>query len=176
MSLRSSPDRYGRVAVAIHWLSALAVILMLASGLVMGEEEDLVASILPFHVSLGMVVGVLTLFRILWWVAFDRQPRPVEGMSRVQEWAARLVHLGLYVSILVMVSSGIATVLLSGGLGVVFSGAALPDFDKAPPFDTHELVSRLLIGLAIAHIGAALFHQFIKRDGLIGRMIPIRGR
>jgi cytochrome b561 len=170
MVLKSSTTRYGAIAASIHWLSALAIILMLVSGLVMGEEKDLVPLMLPWHATLGVVVGVLTLFRIVWWLAFDRLPRPVEGMSQMQEWAARLVHLGLYVAMLVMVASGIATLALSGGPEAVFSGGPLPDFDDVPPFGAHELVSRLLIGLVIAHVGAALFHQFVRRDGLIGRM------
>lgn len=36
----------------------------------------------------------------------------------------------------------------------------------------HALMSRLLIALALGHIGAALFHQFIRRDRLIRRMMP----
>ncbi len=52
--------------------------------------------------------GVLTLFRILWWVAFDRHPEPAQGMSRTQEALARVVHLGLYAAILVMVASASA--------------------------------------------------------------------
>jgi cytochrome b561 len=172
MSLKSSPHKYGTMAVAIHWLSALAVIFMLVSGLAMGNEDDLVPAILPFHLVFGVLVGVLTLFRILWWLVFDRQPEPVTGISPLQERLARIVHFGLYAAILVMVGSGIATVILAGGPPAIFGGGELPDFDDYAPFDTHELVSRLLIALALAHIGAALFHQFIRRDGLIRRMMP----
>lgn len=170
MGLKSSTSRYGAIAAAIHWLSALTIILMLVSGLVMGEEKDLVPLILPWHVTLGVVVGALTLFRIVWFLVFDRRPDPVAGMGAMQEWAARLVHLGLYLSVLVLVSSGLATLALSGGPAAVFSGGPLPDFDDVPPFEAHELVSRLLIGLVIAHVGAALWHHFIRRDDLIGRM------
>ena len=170
MSIKSSPDRYGAIAAAIHWVSALAVILMLVSGLVMDNAGDLVPSILPLHIVLGVLVGLLTLFRIVWWWLFDRQPRPVAGMSRAQEWAARLVHLGLYGAIVIMVASGVGMVALTGAAPAVFSGGVLPDFDAVPPYVVHGLVSRLLIALALGHIGAALFHQFVKRDGLIGRM------
>ncbi|SMQ86051.1 cytochrome b561 [Devosia lucknowensis] len=170
MPLKSSTSRYGAIAASIHWLSAIAVILMLVSGLVMGNEDDLVPRLLPFHVALGVVVGLLTLFRVVWWWLFDKHPQPVAGTSRMQEWAARLVHLGLYVAILVMVASGVATVALTGAAPAIFGGGPLPEFDDVAPYDMHELMSRLLIVLALGHIGAALFHQFIKRDGLIGRM------
>ena len=170
MPLRSSADKYGTVAILIHWLSALAVILMLLSGLAMGREDDLVPTILPFHLILGVTVGALTLFRILWWLAFDKHPEPADPKNSLQNRLAQIVHLGLYVAILVMVASGIGMVALSGAAPTIFGGGMLPDFDDLAPYDAHELVSRLLIVLAIGHIGAALFHQFVKRDGLIGRM------
>ena len=76
MSLKSSTQNYGLVAISIHWLSALAIILMLASGQAMDFNPASVGAILPYHVTLGALVGVLTLFRVVWWLAFDRQPRP----------------------------------------------------------------------------------------------------
>lgn len=172
MSLRSSSIRYGKVAVSIHWLSALAVILMLWSGLAMDNNDDLVGTLLPWHVALGVVVGVLTLFRIVWWLAFDKHPAPQQGISRLQARLAQIVHLGLYVAIVVMVASGIAMLALSGAAPAIFGGGPLPKFDDLAPYAAHALVSRLLIALALGHIGAALFHQFIKRDRLIRRMMP----
>ena len=170
MSLRSTPAKYGSVAVSIHWLSAIAVILMLISGLAMDRNDDLVASILPIHVVLGVLVGVLTLFRILWWLVFDRHPEPIDPKNSLQNRLAQIVHLGLYAAIVVMVASGIAMVALSGAASAIFGGGLLPDFDELPPYNAHALVSRLLIALALGHIGAALFHQFVRRDGLIRRM------
>ena len=170
MSLRSSTDRYGHVAAAIHWLSALAVILMLISGLVMDNVDDAAGSVLPFHVLLGVLVGALTLFRILWWLAFDRHPEPVDPPNSLQNRLAQILHLGLYLAILIMVASGIATVAISGAAPAIFGGGALPDFDDLAPFGAHALVSRLLIVLALGHVGAALFHHFVRRDGLIRRM------
>jgi len=174
MSLTSSPNRYGGVAIAIHWLTALAIILMLASGLSAGNMTDDAAKLglLRFHAVTGILVGLLTLFRILWWIAFDRQPNDHPDLSRFQRLASHVVHYGLYVAILVMVSSGIATGALSGG-GAQLTGAAplpLPDFSLAPPFTVHGLVARLLIALVIGHVGAALWHQFIRRDRLLARM------
>lgn len=170
MSLKSSATHYGKVAVAIHWLTALAVILMLASGLAMGRNPALAPNVLPFHIVFGVLIGALTLFRILWWRAFDRHPDAVAGSTKTQTRLAQIVHIGLYLAILVMVASGIGTVALSGAAPAIFGGGPLPDFNTFAPMTTHGLVSRILIALALGHIGAALFHQFIKRDGLIGRM------
>lgn len=170
MSLRSSSHHYGAIAASIHWLSALAVLLMLISGLVMDNMEEFVPAVLPLHVTLGVLVGLLTIFRVVWWRLFDRHPQSLQGMNGAQQWAARLVHLGLYAAILVMVASGIGMVALTGAAPRIFSGGQLPEFDLVPPYFMHGLMSRLLIALVIGHVGAALWHHFIRRDGLIARM------
>lgn len=172
MALRSSPNRYGTMAAALHWLSALAILMMLGSGQAMdwAATEAAVAAILPVHAALGILVGVLTLFRILWWMAFDRHPEPLAGMSRTQERLASVVHLGLYVAILVMVASGVAMNVLTNALPQILAGGAVPDFSATPPYGVHDIVSKLLLLLVIGHVGAALWHQFVRRDGLIGRM------
>lgn len=174
MSLKSSPTRYGAVAIAIHWVTAIAIIAMLGTGLVAANSADpqTEVTLLRGHVIMGSLVGVLTLFRIIWWLFFDRRPSDAAGMSRGQALAAHVVHYGLYAVILVMVSSGIATIVLSGA-GAQLLGAApppLPNFTLAPPFTVHGLLARGLIVLLIGHIGAALWHQFVRRDHLLARM------
>jgi len=174
MSLRSSTSRYGGVAIAIHWLTAIAILAMVVSGLAASNIADRAVelTVLRGHAVMGVLVGILTIFRIVWWLAIDQRPADQPGLSRWQKGASRAVHFGLYAVILVMVSSGIGTVILSGA-GAQLIGVAsqpLPDFTLAPPFTVHGLLSRLLIALAIAHVGAALWHQFIRRDRLLARM------
>lgn len=168
MPLKSSVDRYGAVPAAIHWLTALAILFMLVSGQIMDGPN--LGAILPIHVALGLSVGVLTLFRLAWFLVFDRHPRPLSGMPRMQHLLARIVHIGLYAAILVMVASGMGMVALSGAAAQIFGGGVLPDFTQLPPFGVHGLASKLLLVLALFHIGAALWHHFVARDGLIGRM------
>src|SRR5690606_32162148 len=106
-----------------------------------------------------------------WWLLADTPPREA-APSRAQAIAARVVHFGLYAAILVMVASGIATMLMTGA-GAQLAGEAplpLPDFTLAPPFTVHGVLSRLLILLVIGHVGAALWHQFVRRDRLLARM------
>jgi cytochrome b561 len=172
--LKSTPNHYGQVAVAIHWLSAIAVILMLITGLMLDSSEDpaTTLTLVRFHVPLGITIAILTLLRIVWWIFFDRHPAPIGGMSKAQENASRLVHLTLYVAILIMVGSGIGMVVLTGAMPQIIAGTALPNFSLAPPSQVHGLVGRLLIVLALGHIGAALYHQFVRRDNLIARMRP----
>ncbi|WP_240231183.1 cytochrome b [Devosia lacusdianchii] len=174
MSLKSSPTRYGGVAVAIHWLTALAIFGMLISGLSAANtlDEATRLTLLRGHAVMGTMIGVLTVLRIVWWVFFDKRPREVGGMSRAQALAARSVHYGLYAVILVMVASGLGTILLTGA-NLQLVGTAplpLPDFTLAPPRTLHGILARVLLVLMAGHIGAALYHQFVRRDRLLARM------
>lgn len=174
MSLKSSPTRYGSVAITIHWLTAIAIIGMLISGLAADNASDQAVkfTLLRGHAIMGSLIGVLTVFRIVWWLFLDKRPKDQPGLSRWQKGASHVVHYGLYAVILVMVSSGFATVITTGANLQLFGAAPLPlpDFSLAPPFTVHGVVSRVLIALLIGHIGAALYHQFIKRDRLLARM------
>ena len=63
MALRSSTTRYGSVAIAIHWLSAVAIVFMLGSGLAMGSMAD-PTPLLRVHVVTGVVVGLVILISL----------------------------------------------------------------------------------------------------------------
>jgi cytochrome b561 len=40
----------------------------------------------------------------------------------------------------------------------------------------HGYAAFLLLALIVAHVGAAIKHHFIDRDGLISRMLPSKER
>ena len=40
--------------------------------------------------------------------------------------------------------------------------------------DVHMIVAYVLLGTAGLHVLAALYHQFVLRDALLSRMLPIR--
>lgn len=174
MSAKSSPTRYGGVAIAIHWITALAIFGTLASGLLAANTADHATelTLLRGHAIMGSLIGVLTVLRIVWWRFFDKRPADPTGMSRGQALAAHIVHYALYAVILVIVSSGFATIILAGASLQLFGTAPLPlpDFTLAPPFTVHGLLARGLIALLIGHVGAALWHQFAMRDHLLARM------
>ena len=171
MRMKSTSTQYGAVAVAIHWVSAAAILGLLLSGTIMaGAGEGVKASILLVHAVMGTLVLLLTLLRIGWWLWADRRPKPVAHQPHAQELAARIVHGLLYAGILVLAASGIATLVLSGAIPALLAGTPVPDFSALAPRLAHGLVSKALIALLVLHAGAALYHQFIRRDRLLGRM------
>jgi len=173
MPLKSSSDKYGSVAVTLHWLSALLILALIVSGFRGSGIEDPAAkaAILRVHVPIGVAILLLTLARIGWWLFADRKPSSVP-MANWQNRISRGVHVLFYVVILGMTASGIGMLVLSGAGPIIFGGAtnSLPDFWDFLPRIPHGIGARLIIALLVLHAGAALYHQFFKRDGLLRRM------
>ncbi len=73
---KSTVDRYGRIAISIHWISALLIIGMMIAGFRAAAMTDIEAkaSLLRIHASLGVALLILTLARIGWWLLADRRP------------------------------------------------------------------------------------------------------
>ena len=171
--LKSTTDRYGGIPITIHWISAILILLLLGSGFQAANAMDPVAkgAFLRVHIPMAIAILLLTLLRIVWWWFFDRKPQPVQGSPAWQEWLARAVHIVFYIVILGMVASGIGMMVLSGAAPDIFAGSStLPDFNNFLPRVPHGLGASLLVALLVAHIGAALYHHFIRRDGLLWRM------
>ena len=170
---KSTPDRYGAVAVTIHWLSALLILFLLGSGMRAAGAEDVVAKAITLrvHIPLGVAVLLLTVGRIAWWAIADKKPLPVL-MPRWQDRISRAVHVLFYVVILGMAASGIGMLVLSGAGQSIFGGdtAALPDFWDYMPRTPNGMGARAILVLLVLHVGAALYHHFFKKDGLLGRM------
>ena len=171
---KSSPDRYGRVAITIHWVTALLIIALMFAGLRAANLTDPAAkaALLRIHVPVGTAVLVLTLARLGWWVLADTRPAEPAGVPHLQAIAAKAVHWLLYVAILGLAGSGIAVVILSGAGAILFGNAPgpLPDFWNFAPRYGHAAMALLMGALLALHICAALYHQFIRKDHLFARM------
>jgi cytochrome b561 len=160
------------VAIAIHWASALAVILTFVAGFVVAETlpPGQGAPILLLHIALGLIVFALTMLRILWWMFADKHPKAPAHQPAWQVRAAQAVHLGLYVLLVLMASSGITTLILSNAVPTLLAGGPVPDFSELIPRVAHGIMSKILLALFVMHVGAALYHQMVKRDHLLARM------
>jgi cytochrome b561 len=170
MGLKSTPDRYGSVAIAFHWASAAAIILAFAAGLAAASAEP--APLVPFvaHIILGSTAFVLTILRLVWWLLADRNRTLPNNQPRWQKAAAHAVHGLLYAMLLLMGTSGIATLLASGAVPALLAGGAVPDLSQVLPRIAHGVMSKVLLALFVAHVAAALWHQFGRRDRILARM------
>lgn len=172
--MKSTPTKYGTIAITIHWLCAILILAQLGSGFrAAGLTEDNAKSdILLVHMVAGFVILLLMLVRLAWWAFADNKPASPPNDPAWQTASAKAVHYLFYIVVFGMVACGIGLVVLSGA-GPILSGETsgpLPNFQDYLPRAPHGLGARLLVLLILVHAGAALYHQFIKKDGLLWRM------
>jgi cytochrome b561 len=156
----------------MHWLTALLIVLLFATGLLAAGQTDPAAKVvlLRAHIPLGVGALLLTLLRIVWWLVADRRPDLPSDQPAWQKFTAKAVHISLYLVVFVAAGSGMATIVLSDALPAIIGTGTLPDFNTVLPRAVHGIGSRVMLALLAMHIGASLYHQFIRKDRLLGRM------
>jgi cytochrome b561 len=170
---RAVASRYQPVLVALHWLLALMITGLLCLGFFvladMPNTDPKKLDILTWHMAGGMFVLALMVLRFvirLW----SARPATATIGSPPLDRLASIAHTGLYVIVFLMIASGWFTGWLISG---VFqrNGESLPNsFAVFPTFQAHAVLATLLVILIAGHISAALYHQFVLKDGIFRRM------
>ncbi|MBI5932391.1 MAG: cytochrome b/b6 domain-containing protein [Chloroflexi bacterium] len=167
-----TPKQYHPVHVALHWVIALFVISFLVMGSFvmspMPNDQELIP--LGIHSMLGPILAVLILIRLATRFFFKR-PAPADAGHPLLNLAGRAVHVLLYVGVFVLLFSG-ASLSRAYGLPDILAGkGAMPaDLFVYPQRFAHGILSNLMMALVALHVGAALYHQFIRKDNLLARM------
>lgn len=172
----SPATRYTPVAIALHWLLALAIVGALGVGLYMTSLpfSPTRLKLYNWHKWAGVTILVLSALRLLW--RLSHRPPADLPMLAWQAQAAHVTHGLLYALFFAVPLFGWAYSSAAGYPIVWFGVLPLPDFvpkDKALADTLKELHKFAAYGLALlvlAHVGAALKHHFIDRDGLLARM------
>lgn len=187
----NQPKRYHPVHVTLHWLVALGVFFNLYLGIfVFSERGPGGFQLRPIHMAVGITILVLLLVRLV--MRFTvRRPADATAGHKLLDIIAKIVHYGLYLTVLTVTILGVTFTSQSGILQSAFTGSR-PEFDGPPPgFDPadqggpggglpggsqsparmfHGSFGYLLTLLVVIHILAALYHQFIRGDNLFARM------
>ncbi|TXH37862.1 MAG: cytochrome b [Rhodospirillaceae bacterium] len=178
MTERRSIDSYNRAARLFHWsIAALMAGMYLTdwtrSALERNSPER--SFVLATHMSLGVLVFILTLVRVVWRLRRGAPaPLPAPGLFRL---GSKLGHVALYLATLFLPVTG-ALRALAGGKQIYFFGLPLVgplDRDEAVLGATQVLHGDLLMNLLLALIGvhvlAALWHHFVLKDHTLRRMV-----
>lgn len=173
-------NRYSAVSLSLHWVIALAVVAQIL--LIMAHdatEGALSREFTQAHKAVGMTILVLTLGRLGWRLAHPLIALPA-GTPTWERILSRGTQFLFYAVLLVMpltgwlASSAAARDISWFGL---FQWPLLPiggGREAAGQFmDVHEIVAKLLYVLIVLHVAGALKHQFINRDNVLHRMIPL---
>jgi len=181
--------RYGSVAILLHWLIAALVIANLCLGEYFGDlpkSDPQLFALVQIHKSIGLTVLVLSIFRLGWRLLNPVPPLP-SAMPKSLRALALTTHVLLYFLIIGIPLSGWAMVSASPiGLPTLYFGlfqwphlpilAHLPRAQKSPLshelMAVHATLATSAIVLVIVHVAGALYHQFIRRDEILKRMLP----
>lgn len=176
--IRNSNSAYGWLAIALHWLMALMIFGLFGLGLYMVEltyYDAWYKGSLDLHKSVGLVVALLLLLRIVWrW----RNPAPAALPGpRWEQRAAHGAHLLLYGLMVLLVVSGYLISTADGRAIEVFGWVSVPALpwavDKQEDIagEIHEILAWSLMALVALHLLAALKHHFINKDRTLTRML-----
>ncbi|HWF95284.1 MAG TPA: cytochrome b [Xanthobacteraceae bacterium] len=169
---------YTVTARTLHWVTASLVLFNLPLGLVIANNwgGPLQDQLYDLHRSIGALVIPIILVRVLY--RFGHPPAPLpDDIPALQQLAATATHWTLYALLIVQPFLGWIGTSAYPARIVVFGLFELPPIwseDRA--FSDRVLFVHSLVGLSIAcllaaHIGAALHHHFVRRDGILSRMI-----
>ena len=158
------PATYRPAQIWLHWIVVLGVIVQIAfHDPIVAVIDALQAGQVPaagdmtaawVHVSVGSTILLAVIARLYLRWRYGA-PGHAPGTSAMQARIASAMHVALYGLLLAMVVTGMLT----------WNGIA-------PLGQVHFGINIALFFAALAHGLAAIFNQFIRKDGTLARMIP----
>ena len=168
------------MARTAHGTVAVLAILVVALGWAIpgtprgGDSREL---LLFLHRSVGLLILIVIVFRIVWRLTHPPPPLP-SGFPRLEAAAAHANHALLYVLFLVMPMTGLLNAAAAGHSVSFFGLFAIPPLiPENPPLAKVAIAVHLagqfvVYALVAIHVAAALFHYFIRKDNVLSRMLP----
>ena len=126
-----------------------------AFGIKPSTIDSLLATAHEWAGWLILVLGALLLFSRV----FQGAPKLPHGMRFWQRALAHVGHSAIYLGLFALVASGVAAMYLSGRFAFIHIG-----------------LSTIGVALIALHVAAVLWHQLLRRDELLERLMPARGR
>lgn len=176
----ASGHRYSAVAMVLHWLLAIGVFAQwrIAVAAENAPTDEAGSEIMANHFSLGAVLLVLALARLVW--RFVRPNPPLAAhIATWERWLAKITHTLFYVLLIAMPLAGWLAMSKYGSGVDVFGIVTLPALPVASDpegagtiFGIHAAAGVALLVLTAFHILGVLKHTLMDRDGNLFRMLP----
>ncbi|MGG5812274.1 cytochrome b [Falsiroseomonas sp. CW058] len=176
------PDgQYSALAKLFHWVTVPLLFLAIATGLVIRFiKDDPKMAFYALHESTGLVILGLALLRLAW-RRFSRPPALPDHIPALMRAAAHGVHHALYAALILQPLLGFFTTNAYGfplqGPTAFLGFIDLPKFMEAREglavalHWMHSVLGWMLPVLLAAHIGGAIYHHALRRDGTLLRML-----
>ena len=175
MRLLNNLTEYGFISKTFHWISAAALIIQIPLGfyLVDLDFNELRLTVESIHVTIGLLLLYLTIFRLIYKI-FNPTPPLANSIFPGQRLIAKMNHVLLYITILTITISGALKKLFNGEiLDLFFFNLEIKDnFESAELFyDIHIIANYCLIVLISLHILAVITHKFLFKENLLKRIL-----
>lgn len=162
---------------AIHWISAVLVLVAYLTTELAEDAEHGEAVGINWHVAAGLALVVLFLPRLL--AKLLPQPGPLlPPAPHWSVWPHKLVTLALLLFVVLQPVLGILSVWAEGeSLAIPLTPWVLPPLlalggDAGHTLqEAHEAIGNAFYAVIALHALAALWHQFVRRDGALRRML-----
>ncbi|MEH6571499.1 MAG: cytochrome b [Halioglobus sp.] len=170
---------YGKFDKFLHWFMALNIFatLIFSKGMsTLPDEQKLVEY--GDHGLSVTTIAICLLIRIFW-RAREGFPSLPATMSELQKFLAKLVHYGLYSVFIAQICIGVFLAsttkqdFIAKGYNINYSSFNLVSdslYDNL--IFAHITGYWIIVVLLVAHIGAAIKHHLIDKDGVLTRMLP----
>lgn len=180
-------SQYDFLSRAFHWVTAIVVTIAFILGpggfgrLMRNGIDPATRSDIVWHESLGLLVFVLTVLRLIW-VAF-RPAAPQVPMASWMQLTGKLVHLALWTLLLALPATALLALgseahplTLLGGIRVnqLTAIANSPIAQLTDWGEVHQFLGDAIMWIAGLHAAAAIYHHFILKDGILSAMLPYK--
>jgi cytochrome b561 len=174
--------RFDPVSIALHWTTVVLLVVMFASiwgrGFI-GEDTPAGVGLLTLHRSAGVTLWLVAFGRIGWRLTLALRPPLPASVSPLQMRAAAVTEGGLYILLLVQPFTGLMQTFARGRPFQLFGFDAPQVMARNNGLATlfhqaHGLAAWLLLGLIGLHVGAAMLHGLVLKDGVLQTMLPQR--
>jgi cytochrome b561 len=135
-------------------------------------------TLVSFHKPLGVLILVLALVRLVVRLRKGTPPLPAD-LPEPMKLAAYLSHYVLYGLMIAMPLIGWGMLSAADYPVVLFGGLHLPRILPqnatlhAVLWSAHFYLAFAFFAVILLHLAAALFHAFVRRDGVFDAMAPV---
>jgi cytochrome b561 len=181
--LHNTTERWGTLQQLLHWGVVALVLMQLLVGMTLARtppENPAWQSLMPFHASIGIGILITMLVRLVWRL---RNPVPElpDTLTPREKQLAHMTHWLLYVTLISIPIVGWLTINAFGQsptvLGFDLPALIAADRELGAELKTwHSAGVAVLGALLTLHIGAALRHGYVLKDGVLNRMAPFMER
>jgi cytochrome b561 len=170
---------YTGTAKTLHWLILVLLIAQFIFAWIMPgiRRNTPVTTLISLHFTFGVIILAVVIVRLGWRVT-HHEPSPEDGLPPWQIASARAMHWLLYLLLFVIPILGWVNASWRG-MPIVMFGLELPKLVATRALgwgwsgDVHSLLANYaLLAFVGLHVAAALYHHFVRHDGVLRRMLP----